>query len=212
MVITFSGCWQGKVTLIWSFLKWRGFKICLIIKGLCTHMHAHTEFFLASSPELSPYSIWQGSSHHPLLFFSLVLQYCSLSAQSCNSKLQSCSSDANTDGVLPALCNFPLTLRMHTVCEGGRCTKALPRNPRESLHRFALNQVICWVWLFNKAAQYSEKTSKIHLQQILWKYTEIVKEHQCDWGGMLAELERKISDMLCHHAHCRVGLCASLST
>lgn len=136
--------------LIWSFLKWRNFKRLLnFIKGLHTHACTQTFFWQVL---LSCLHIPSGRVQAMILYFFFVLQYCSLLAQNCNSKLKNCSRDANTDGVLPAFCNFPLTLRCIPCVRGGYESRHSHKTP---LSLLMILHLIKWFaeFGFNKAAQ-----------------------------------------------------------
>lgn len=96
---------------------------------MCMHTH-----FLASSPELSPYSIWQGSSHKPFLFC-----VCAAALWFVNSNFEkkiNCANDANPAAALPAFCNFPITLSCMPCVRGGYASTLL-QNTGKSVNYFA---------------------------------------------------------------------------
>lgn len=144
-VITFSWCWQMQVHLIWSFSKWRNFKRLLnFIRGLCTHMRAHTHFFGNFSWAVSIFHLAGFKPRSFSFFCAAVLWFV-------NSKFEKkpCSNDANTADVLPAFWNFPLTLRCTPCVRGGYASRHSRETPGSLLIILLLNKVICYscMWL-----------------------------------------------------------------
>lgn len=124
-----------------KLLKGRNFKKLLnFTKGLCTHTHAHTRF-LASSPELPPYSICQGSSHEPFLFFFVLLYWGSLIQNLKRNPLVIMPTQPMSCQLFS---NFPLTLRCTPCVRHGFASRHCYGTPGCLLIILLLNEVICY--------------------------------------------------------------------